>query len=175
MSVGPLAPLKRTVFRTFGALPKPLRRWLIRTIRPTWTAGSVAIIERDDGRWLFVKPVYRKGWTLPGGLVDRGEHPATTVVREMQEELGVTVSVVAGPWSIIDSEHNRVETIYRVRLADDIDPDGIQVTTAELSAMGWFDPAAPPDIEDETNELLILARQVEAEGSTTRIRGDETT
>ena len=94
MSTGPLGSAKRLAFQTFGVLPKPIRRWLIRTIRPSWTAGSVAIIEREDGRWLFVLPVYRKGWTLPGGLVDKGEHPATTVVREMKEELGITVEVV---------------------------------------------------------------------------------
>jgi len=172
MTAAPLASIKRTVFQTFGVLPKPVRRWLIRTIRPTWTAGSVAVIERQDGRWLFVKPVYRAGWTLPGGLVDKGEHPATTVVREMKEELGIDITVIDGPWSIIDPEYNRVETIFRAALADDTDPDDIEVTTAELSAMGWFDPTSPPEVEDETNELLILARQVEAGGSTTRIRGD---
>lgn len=173
MSTGPLGSAKRLAFQTFGVLPKPIRRWLIRTIRPSWTAGSVAIIEREDGRWLFVLPVYRKGWTLPGGLVDKGEHPATTVVREMKEELGITVEVVGEGWAIIDHEHNRVETIFRVSLAEGTDPDAIEITTVELADLGWFDPGSPPDIEDETNEVLVLARQVAAGGSSMRVRGDD--
>ena len=173
MTTGPLANSKRMVFRTFGTLPKPFRRWLVRSIRPSWTAGSVAIIEREDGRWLFVQPVYRKGWTLPGGLVDRGEHPATTVVREMKEELGITVEVVGDGWVVVDPEHSRVETIFRVTIAGGVDPDGIEVTTVELAAMGWFDPLEPPTLEDETHEVLALARQVAAGGPSVRFRGDD--
>lgn len=167
--------MKRGVFRAFGAMPRPVRRWLIRTIQPTWTAGSVAIIERDDGRWLFVKPVYRKGWTLPGGLVDRGEHPATTVVREMNEELGITVEVIDDGWVIIDREYSCLETVFRAALADGTDPDRIEVATAELSDLGWYDPASPPDLEDETVEVLALARQVAAGGGSVRFRGDDHT
>jgi ADP-ribose pyrophosphatase YjhB (NUDIX family) len=167
-----LAIAKRSVFRTFGALPKPFRRWLIRTIRPSWTAGSVAIVERDDGRWLFVQPVYRDGWTLPGGLVDRGEHPAVTAVREVKEELGLIVEVTGGGWVVVDPEHSRVETVFRVALADGVDPDGIEITTAELSAMGWFDPDDPPPLEDETFEVLALSRQVADGGASVRYRGD---
>jgi 8-oxo-dGTP diphosphatase len=164
--------VQRAVFRTFGALPKPLRRVLIRTIRPTWTAGSVAIIERDDGRWLFVRPVYRKGWTLPGGLVDRGEQPAITVVREMGEELGIDVTVISGGWVILDPTLNRLETVFQVALADGVDPDAIRVTSAELVDLGWFHPDSPPQIEDETGDVMALARQIEAGGSNVYIRGD---
>lgn len=172
MNSEPLAIAKRSVFRTFGVLPKPFRRWLIRTIRPSWTAGSVAIIEREDGRWLFVRPVYRKGWTLPGGLVDKGEHPETTVVREMGEELGVDVEVIDGGWVVIDPEHSRVETVYRVALAAEVDPDEIEITTVELSGLGWFHPADPPPLEDETSEVLALVNQIAVGGSMVRFRGD---
>jgi 8-oxo-dGTP diphosphatase len=172
VSGGPSAPLKRLAFRTFGALPEPVRRGVIRTIRPSWTAGAVAIIERDDGRWLFVKPIYRKGWTLPGGLIDNGEHPSVTIVREMGEEIGVSVTIVGEPWTILDPNFNRVEVVYRVVLDPAVDPDEIVVTTAELSDLGWYDPADPPPIEDETTDVLALAKVVAAGGSTVRIRGD---
>lgn len=173
MTLGRTAGLQRVAFRTFGGLPKPVRRFLIRTLRPSWTAGAVAIIERDDGRWLFVRPVYRDGWALPGGLVDRREQPAATVVREMAEELGVAVTVASDPWVIVDAPMYRVETVFRVALGPGIDPDGIEITTPELVDVGWFDPGDPPDIEHETEDVLALARQVAAGGSAVWIRADE--
>jgi 8-oxo-dGTP pyrophosphatase MutT (NUDIX family) len=54
----------------------------------------------------------RWGWELPGGLIDPGEDPMTTVLREVQEETGyhakeiehlVTYQPMAG---MVDSEHN---------------------------------------------------------------------
>lgn len=171
MSSGPVAGAKRTVFRAFGLLPAPLRRRLIRALRPSWTAGAVAIIERADGRWLFVRPVYRRGWTLPGGLVDRGEHPAATIVREMREELGVVVTVESTGWVLMDPHYNRLETVFRVALHPDTDPDAIRITTAELIDLAWHHPGSPPPtLEDETHEVLDLAAQVAEGGPPVLIR-----
>lgn len=160
----------RSLLRLFGVLPKQVRRTIVRVLRPTWTAGAVAVIEREDGRWLFVRPVYRKGWTLPGGLVDRGESPTTSVVREMKEELGVDVTLANPGWVILDPYYRRVETVFRVDLEQGLDPDSIGITTPELSAMGWFDPAEPPSLEDETADVLELIRQIDAGGSPVLIR-----
>ncbi len=68
-----IAGNRRRAFRLFGRLPAGVRRFIVRRVAPTWTAGAVAIIERSDGHWLMVKPVYRQGWSLPGGFIDRGE------------------------------------------------------------------------------------------------------
>jgi 8-oxo-dGTP diphosphatase len=171
MSGSRFATAKRGAFRAFGFLPRPLRRVLIRTIRPSWTAGAVGIVERPDGRWLFVKPVYRQGWTLPGGLVDRGEHPAATVVRELREELGLAVSVEGIAWVVMDPTYNRLETVFRVSVDPDADLEAVRVTTPELSDLGWFDPDAPPPVlEEETADVLALARQVADGGPTVLIR-----
>ncbi len=164
---------KRLVFRAFGTLPKPFRRLLIRTLQPSWTAGSVAVIERPDGRWLFVKPVYRDGWTLPGGLVDRGESPAATVVREMAEEIGATVEVTGPGLVALDPQYRRLETVFRVSLTSGQSADDLQVTTAELSGLQWRDPHSPPELERETAEVLALVLGAVEGGPTLRILGDD--
>lgn len=160
MTSGPAAPLRRAVYRSFGALPQPVRRFLVRTIRPSWTAGAVAVIERDDGRWLMVRPVYRKDWALPGGLIDRREHPEATIRREMMEELGVEVEISAEPWVIYDSHLRRLDAVFRCTLAPGFDPDRIEIRSAELIDHGWYDPDEPPLMETEATDVLLLRRRV---------------
>ena len=106
--------LRRLAFQGFGLLPTGARRFVVRRVAPAWTAGSVAIIEREDGRWLMVKPVYRRGWSLPGGIIDRGEAPDAAVVREFMEELGLRIRVDSEPWVVFDSRMRRIEDDVRV-------------------------------------------------------------
>lgn len=53
------------------------------------TRGAAAALLLDDlGRVLLVKPTYKEGWFLPGGVIELGESPLTACVRECEEELG---------------------------------------------------------------------------------------
>jgi 8-oxo-dGTP diphosphatase len=52
------------------------------------------VLFRDaDNRVLLVKPTYKQGWDIPGGYVEPGESPKQAAVREVTEELGVTLPV----------------------------------------------------------------------------------
>lgn len=162
--------MRRSGLRLFGKLPSSARRFVVRRVAPAWTAGSMAIIERDDGRWLMVKPVYRAGWSLPGGLIDRGESPADAVVREVMEELGLRVRTEAEPWVVFDAKMRRVETVFRAELIDDVDLDSIQICTHELDRVGWFSPDDPPSIEQEALDVVAVIRQSGTGGNRVLLR-----
>lgn len=58
---------------------------------------SIACIDYRDGK-IFIAKRQMTGdmggrWEFPGGKIEEGEDLETAVVREMQEEFGVTVSV----------------------------------------------------------------------------------
>lgn len=58
--------------------------------------GVYAVITDDEGRMLL--PHWRDegigtGWTLPGGGMEPGEHPADTAIREVLEETGYDVEL----------------------------------------------------------------------------------
>lgn len=162
--------IRRRLLRLFGLLPRPLRRFVVRRFTPTWTAGAVAIVERADGRWLMVSPVYRAGWTLPGGLLDRGEDPSSAVRREFAEELALEIEIIDGPWIVYDSAMRRVDAVFRAALPESVDPDSVRVHTHELDDVGWFDPTDLPETEEEADDVMELARQVAAGGSAVRWR-----
>jgi 8-oxo-dGTP pyrophosphatase MutT (NUDIX family) len=57
------------------------------TVDGTFQSRAAAIIRRD-GRLLIHRLVIDEFWTLPGGRVEFGEDAATTIRREIAEELG---------------------------------------------------------------------------------------
>ncbi len=58
------------------------------------TRGAAAALLLDDlGRVLLVKPTYKEGWFLPGGVIEAGESPRTACLRECEEELGLVPAV----------------------------------------------------------------------------------
>lgn len=59
---------------------------------PNWKVSVNALIETPDGM-LLVKPSYKKGWDLPGGIVESDESPVEGLRREIVEELGTSAEI----------------------------------------------------------------------------------
>jgi 8-oxo-dGTP pyrophosphatase MutT (NUDIX family) len=63
---------------------------------PLFLTGVTAVVLRDDGvgpQVLYGRRSDNGLWALPSGIVEPGEQPAATVVREVHEELRVEVAV----------------------------------------------------------------------------------
>jgi ADP-ribose pyrophosphatase YjhB (NUDIX family) len=56
------------------------------------TLGPRAIIINPDNQILLVKHTYQPHWYLPGGGLKRGESVKTALLRELQEEVGLTTT-----------------------------------------------------------------------------------
>ena len=55
--------------------------------------AAMALIQNDAGQLLIVKPTYRDGWLLPGGMVEPNESPKRACQREVREEVGLELPV----------------------------------------------------------------------------------
>jgi 8-oxo-dGTP diphosphatase len=59
---------------------------------PSIPASAGAMICDRKGRLLILKPTYKAGWTIPGGVIEAdGETPWEACQREVAEECGLTV------------------------------------------------------------------------------------
>lgn len=60
---------------------------------PKKRAIAQGVLRNERGEILLCELTYKTAWDLPGGIVDPNESPATCVAREIDEELGLAVTV----------------------------------------------------------------------------------
>jgi 8-oxo-dGTP diphosphatase len=61
-------------------------------VLPAIPASAGALIWDRAGRLLILKPTYKSGWTIPGGVMEAdGETPWQACQREVREECGLEV------------------------------------------------------------------------------------
>ncbi len=104
--------------------------------------GTAALVEQG-GKIVLVRHSYKSGWMLPGGAVSRGEPPADAIIRELQEEIGLTHSAppqLVGVFTRKRGFATNSVLLYRVREAVFVFKPSLEIRDIRLA-----DPAAPPE------------------------------
>jgi 8-oxo-dGTP diphosphatase len=150
-------PVYLFALRVFRRLPAPVRRLVVRAGTPSFTVGAVCLLQRD-GRLLMLRQPHRPGWSLPGGLLDRGESAAHAVQRELQEELGLLVQVGRPVTVVVDAPLRRVDVVYRLLV------DGTlgERVGGEATSASWLRPEEILDMDGPTRQILEAAEAVAA-------------
>lgn len=143
-----LEALKVAVYRR---LPRPLKIRAVRFATPNFTVGALALITDDGGRLLLVRPTYRQGWLPPGGFLQRRETPVEALVREVEEELGLTMTF-AEPHRVFFDVRRQGVTFVSVGVL----PAGATPTlrSPELADVAWFRLDDLPQLPSDFHEGL---------------------
>lgn len=77
----------------FKILPKNIQLFIMRLFQNQFLVGVTGVIFNQKDEILLFKHTYRQqAWSLPGGYLKAGEHPAEALEREIKEESGLVVS-----------------------------------------------------------------------------------
>jgi 8-oxo-dGTP diphosphatase len=85
---------------------------------PGIPVSAGALIFDRSGRLLILKPTYKSGWTIPGGVMEAdGESPWEACRREVREETGIEVD--RGRLAAVDFRRQRTDRPGGVRFLFD--------------------------------------------------------
>jgi ADP-ribose pyrophosphatase YjhB (NUDIX family) len=147
--------MKRAAFAAFRRVPRPMRLAMIHAAMPSFTVGVVMALTREDGRLLLVEQRHTGGWALPGGLLGRHEDPSLGIVREVAEEVGLTLdpSALPIPFASIAPDVRRVDVVYVCVAGTTVEPRR-GADDAEVMGIWWFAVDALPDVTGPTLDIL---------------------
>ena len=111
---------------------------------PTKRIISQGLVRDERGRVLLCELTYKNEWDLPGGVVEVGEAPALGLVRELQEELGITVEVRGlltvnwlPAWRGWD---DACIFLFDLGVVDSSVTDDMTLQPSEIKSVRWCDP-----------------------------------
>jgi 8-oxo-dGTP diphosphatase len=159
--------------RTYGALPTWARKFLVRRMAPSFRVGAACIVTRDDGAVLLVRHSYRKGWGLPGGLIQRAEEPRDAALRESHEEVGLELEIDGEPTVIVDVRGRRVDVIFEARLSPATPEQEPVARYPEIVEVRWFEPSKLPRLQEEAAGALNQSSGAAAAMKVPRLTRDD--
>ncbi|GAB5428205.1 MAG: NUDIX hydrolase [Devosia indica] len=118
-------------------------------------AASVALVR--DGKVLIIKRAYapyQNLWTFPGGRMDPGETVEQCAIREVQEELGLTIRNL----QLAMVQALGRDGTYRLAVFATMDFSGVIRPSDEISDHKWADPGMLPALRT-TSRLDEVIRE----------------
>jgi 8-oxo-dGTP diphosphatase len=128
------------------------------TDRPIVLVAAAALID-VDGRVLICQRPEGKSlaglWEFPGGKVEKGETPEECLIRELHEELGITVAQAClAPFVFASHTYEKFHLLmplYLLRRWEGV------VTAKEHKAMAWVKPDKLSDYDMPPADIPLVA------------------
>lgn len=114
-----------------------------------WLPGTSAVVLGEDGRVLLGRRADNGRWAVPSGILEPGEHPAAAIVREVQEETGIDVEVLAltalTTTGVVEYPNgDRAQYLDSCFWCRPLGGD-LAIGDDESTELGWFAPDALPE------------------------------
>ncbi|PIR74490.1 MAG: hypothetical protein COU35_02315 [Candidatus Magasanikbacteria bacterium CG10_big_fil_rev_8_21_14_0_10_47_10] len=123
--------------------------------------GKILMAKRNDPH----RPAFHGKWEFPGGVVEYGEMPAETVLREVKEETGYDVRAVSQIAHTHSVTRETEQSQYQVNLIPflcSVTGGAPDVSDREILELAWFAPEDIPAL-DLLDDNVRMYRAIEAD------------
>lgn len=132
---------------------------------PLWLPGVTAVVIRDE-QVLLVKRADNGAWTAVTGIVDPGENPADSAIREVWEEAGVHALPTRLVWvhvsrPMVHANGDHAQYLDHVFRMDWLSGSPYPADGENVAAQ-WFDIAAMPDMAEDMRRRIELAADTDS-------------
>ncbi len=142
----------RFVVSLYRRLPKCVSALGVRLLKPTFPIGVVAVVYDELGRVLLLQHTYDTPiWRLPGGLMEKGETPSQTAIREVREEANCLVKPIA----VVDAS-TAIRTFDVAVLAQLLRQEAFS-PNSEIRAYRWVHVLELPDLPQTQYRFIQAA------------------
>jgi ADP-ribose pyrophosphatase YjhB (NUDIX family) len=121
--------------------------------------GAAVVVRDAHGRILLVQrgpEQFGAGrWCLPCGYVEWGEDVRDAARREALEEAGIAVEIGPPIYVVTNFHEPQKPTVGIWFAASLIDSGAEPIAGDDAIAVGWFDPAAPPELAFPSDAALL--------------------
>ncbi len=140
-------------------LPKDIQLFIMRFFQSQFLIGVTGVIFNDKDEVLLFKHTYRAhSWSLPGGYMKAGEHPAEALEREIKEESGFVISADQLLKTRTDRTGSRLDMCYMgVFIGGEFTP------TKEVSEYGFFSKDTMPLLR--SNQVFLIDEVLQQKAS----------
>jgi 8-oxo-dGTP pyrophosphatase MutT (NUDIX family) len=121
------------------------------TITARHSVSVAGVISDDDGRALLIRRRDTMHWEPPGGVLELDESVEAGLVREVQEETGLTVKPVTLTGVYKNMTHGIIALVFRCRIVS-----GHLTTNDEVSGFQWATPEEIKAMADEAFAVRVL-------------------
>ena len=147
-------------YGVFYRIPMKWRARLVKVMSARYVLGAVVLIfdseAADPARLLVLRQPPGRGWTLPAGLLEKGETPLAGAIRETAEETGILLApdVIqpATPNAVVHTKGRWVDMVFTARVPASSTP--VSVDGAEVWEAAWHPVDALPQLTPATARLL---------------------
>jgi 8-oxo-dGTP diphosphatase len=136
-------------------LPKGVQLFIMRFFQNQFLVGVTGVIFNEKNEVLLFKHTYRQhAWSLPGGYLKAGEHPAEALEREIKEESNLVVSVDEPLKTRTDRTGSRLDMCYTgILIGGEFTP------SQEVSAYGFYSQDTLPLLR--SNQVFLIEKALQ--------------
>lgn len=134
----------------FRKLPKNIQLFIMRMFQNQFLVGVTGVIFNERNEILLFKHTYRQHqWSLPGGYMKAGEHPAEAIEREIKEESQLVVSADELLKTRTDRDGSRLDMCFvGIFIGGEFKPND------EISEYGFFSKDTMPLLR--SNQVFLI-------------------